>query len=134
MKWKKITLFRNGAVLPSSSCAAALLASCVSAPEDVSSIRLHAFYAGLETDAELKFEASGNRECIGWWTSTEDKIFWDFKVVTKGTYNVTAKVACTPDYAGSSLNYAANYGNTGYAQVDMGGVVFAGGYYTNGAA
>jgi prepilin-type N-terminal cleavage/methylation domain-containing protein len=32
------------------------------------------------------------------------------------------------------LNYAANYGNTGYAQVDMGGVPFKGGFYTNGKA
>ncbi len=30
------------------------------------------------------------------------------------------------------LNYAANYGNTGYAQVDLGGVTFLGGFFTNG--
>ena len=30
------------------------------------------------------------------------------------------------------LNYAANYGNTGYAQVELGGVAFAGGFFTNG--
>jgi prepilin-type processing-associated H-X9-DG protein len=32
------------------------------------------------------------------------------------------------------LNYAANYGNTGYAQVDMNGVPFQGGFFTNGQA
>jgi prepilin-type N-terminal cleavage/methylation domain-containing protein/prepilin-type processing-associated H-X9-DG protein len=32
------------------------------------------------------------------------------------------------------LNYAANYGNTGYAQVDMHGVEFRGGFFTNGEA
>ncbi len=32
------------------------------------------------------------------------------------------------------LNYAANYGNTGYEQVDMQGVKFLGGFFTNGRA
>ncbi len=32
------------------------------------------------------------------------------------------------------LNYAANYGNTGYAQIDMNGVKFQGGFFTNGQA
>jgi hypothetical protein len=32
------------------------------------------------------------------------------------------------------LNYAANYGNTGYEQVDMMGVKFQGGFFTNGTA
>jgi prepilin-type N-terminal cleavage/methylation domain-containing protein len=32
------------------------------------------------------------------------------------------------------LNYAANYGNTGYEQVDMQGVKFLGGFFTNGTA
>jgi prepilin-type N-terminal cleavage/methylation domain-containing protein len=32
------------------------------------------------------------------------------------------------------LNYAANYGNTGYEQVDMAGVKFQGGFFTNGTA
>jgi prepilin-type N-terminal cleavage/methylation domain-containing protein len=32
------------------------------------------------------------------------------------------------------LNYAANYGNTGYAQVDMNGVMFQGGFFANGKA
>jgi prepilin-type N-terminal cleavage/methylation domain-containing protein len=32
------------------------------------------------------------------------------------------------------LNYAANYGNTGYEQVDMLGVKFLGGFFTNGTA
>ncbi len=36
-------------------------------------------------------------------------------------------------YARMRLNYAANYGNTGYAQVDMGGVTFLGGMFTDGA-
>ncbi len=30
------------------------------------------------------------------------------------------------------LNYAANYGNTGYAQINMNGVTFLGGFFTNG--
>lgn len=30
------------------------------------------------------------------------------------------------------LNYAANYGNTGYAQADMNGVKFLGGFFSNG--
>ena len=32
------------------------------------------------------------------------------------------------------LNYAANYGNTGYAQVDIQRVIFRGGFFTNGDA
>ena len=32
------------------------------------------------------------------------------------------------------INYGANYGNTGYAQVDMAGVRFLGGFFANGAA
>jgi len=35
-------------------------------------------------------------------------------------------------YSRMRLNYAANYGNTGYAQVDLGGVKFLGGFFTNG--
>jgi prepilin-type N-terminal cleavage/methylation domain-containing protein len=37
-------------------------------------------------------------------------------------------------YSRMRLNYAANYGNTGYMQVDMSGVTFLGGFFTNGAA
>jgi len=32
------------------------------------------------------------------------------------------------------INYAANYGNTGYAQADIGTVKFLGGFFTNGTA
>ena len=32
------------------------------------------------------------------------------------------------------INYAANYGNTGYMQQDLGGVKFLGGFFTNGSA
>ena len=35
-------------------------------------------------------------------------------------------------YSRMRLNYAANYGNTGYEQVDMSGVKFLGGFFTNG--
>jgi prepilin-type N-terminal cleavage/methylation domain-containing protein len=37
-----------------------------------------------------------------------------------------------PVYSRMRLNYAANYGNTGYAQVDMGTVKFLGGFFTGG--
>jgi prepilin-type N-terminal cleavage/methylation domain-containing protein len=37
-------------------------------------------------------------------------------------------------YSRMRLNYAANYGNTGYAQQEMGGVPFRGGFFTNGQA
>jgi len=37
-------------------------------------------------------------------------------------------------YSRQRLNYAANYGNTGYVQQDMGGVKFLGGFFTNGEA
>ncbi len=35
-------------------------------------------------------------------------------------------------WARQRLNYAANYGNTGYMQVPVGGVNFLGGFFTNG--
>jgi prepilin-type N-terminal cleavage/methylation domain-containing protein/prepilin-type processing-associated H-X9-DG protein len=35
-------------------------------------------------------------------------------------------------YSRQRLNYAANYGNTGYMQQDMGSVKFLGGFFTNG--
>jgi len=35
-------------------------------------------------------------------------------------------------YSRTRLNYAANYGNTGYNQTDLGGVTFLGGMFTNG--
>ena len=35
-------------------------------------------------------------------------------------------------YSRLRLNYAANYGNTGYNQTDLGGVTFLGGMFTNG--
>lgn len=37
-------------------------------------------------------------------------------------------------YSRMRLNYGANYGNTGYMQVDLGGVKFQGGFFTNGQA
>ena len=37
-------------------------------------------------------------------------------------------------YSRQRLNYAANYGNTGYMQQDMAGVKFLGGFFTNGSA
>jgi len=44
----------------------------------------------------------------------------------------TAGVGNWQVYSRMRLNYAANYGNTGYAQVDLGGVKFLGGFFTNG--
>ncbi len=37
-------------------------------------------------------------------------------------------------YSRMRLNYAANYGNTGYMQQTMAGVKFVGGFFTNGAS
>jgi prepilin-type N-terminal cleavage/methylation domain-containing protein len=41
-------------------------------------------------------------------------------------------VYCNQNWARIRLNYAANYGNTGYMQRDMSGVKYRGGFFTNG--
>jgi prepilin-type N-terminal cleavage/methylation domain-containing protein len=49
-----------------------------------------------------------------------------------GSPSQTAGVGNWNTYSRMRLNYAANYGNTGYNQTDLNGVKFQGGFFTNG--
>jgi prepilin-type N-terminal cleavage/methylation domain-containing protein len=50
----------------------------------------------------------------------------------KGSPSKTEGVGNWDVYSRMRLNYAANYGNTGYNQTNMNGVPFLGGFFTNG--
>ncbi len=70
--------------------------------ENLSELKLLAIEAVLKTKAQLKIEEiNGN---VGWWTNTDDEIYWSLVVPQSGEYEVVAWIACDPRYSGSLVN------------------------------
>ena len=42
---------------------------------------------------QVKFEAGGNRDCIGFWINPSDWVEWQFKVTQPGRFTLTADIA-----------------------------------------
>jgi hypothetical protein len=87
------------------------IVSCVSAgkPKGPVIILLDAPDATLSTDMDLVLEDDADRERpnVGWWSSLNDIISWDFKVTTGGTYNVLVNISCDTQFPGSLVGVTA---------------------------
>ncbi|MBN2532217.1 MAG: hypothetical protein JXB88_04965 [Spirochaetales bacterium] len=80
------------------------LFSCVSTPKGKpAKITLSAVDAQLKTTGNLVYEEGPDRDNIGWWEKEDDEIIWTFDVADAGEYKVTVKIACDPQFAGSTV-------------------------------
>jgi mannan endo-1,4-beta-mannosidase len=59
--------------------------------------------ASLSTRARLRYEDSEGGGDDGWWTSTDDAIYWKLFVPADGEYGVSVRVSCDARYPGSRV-------------------------------
>lgn len=63
-------------------------------------------YAATTNGQLLRFEPQANKNTIGYWTKSNDYVFWEFRVETPGSYSVAVLQGCGTGQGGSAATFS----------------------------